>query len=371
VSVSPASRGLQPWLGLAGVMLVVPVAVALGVGLGTPERSLLVLGPISTFALPVIAMIAFWWEDWPGTMLGAPLPGFADTLLAAAGGVVLTVAGQALVGHVDARGLFDASAPPAHVPTFPATLAPAGAIFVVMLQLTLVSERGPLRNVDRVPAGVVAFAVSCVAGTALYVALVDFHPPPGAGVFHARSGPVSTRAFASVLTCIAALQVLFYVVLRAWPFREIVSRPVRLAVANACVIAGGCLSYVALADVAHVEALTITALAGSAVAGGLVVGMLFEGWLDGLWAPARARVAQVAAVALLSALLYVGLRALAQAASWSRAEPQDWTAYAGLNAIGLGVLLHVGIGRRWPFVASIQKPAVTRPQVREEAQHAA
>jgi hypothetical protein len=50
----------QPALGVAGVALVLPVALALGVGLGTPERSLLVLGPISTFALPIIATIAFW-----------------------------------------------------------------------------------------------------------------------------------------------------------------------------------------------------------------------------------------------------------------------------------------------------------------------
>ena len=30
-------------------------------------------------------------------------------------------------------------------------------------------------------------------------------------------------------------------------------------------------------------------------------------------------------------------------------EPEDWVAHAGLNAIGAGVILHVAIGKRWPF----------------------
>src|SRR5436189_50092 len=63
----------QPALGLAGLVLVVPVAVVLGAGAGGLEPSLRVLGPLSTFGLPVVAMIAFWWEDWPGTRLKAPL----------------------------------------------------------------------------------------------------------------------------------------------------------------------------------------------------------------------------------------------------------------------------------------------------------
>jgi hypothetical protein len=34
---------------------------------------------------------------------------------------------------------------------------------------------------------------------------------------------------------------------------------------------------------------------------------------------------------------------------WTRAEPDEWIAFAGLNALGAGVILHVAIGRRWPF----------------------
>jgi hypothetical protein len=33
-------------------------------------------------------------------------------------------------------------------------------------------------------------------------------------------------------------------------------------------------------------------------------------------------------------------------------KPEEWIAYAGLNAIGAAVLLHVAIGPRWPFAAA-------------------
>jgi hypothetical protein len=31
---------------------------------------------------------------------------------------------------------------------------------------------------------------------------------------------------------------------------------------------------------------------------------------------------------------------------------EDWIAYAGLNAVGVAVILHVTIARRWPFGAA-------------------
>jgi hypothetical protein len=94
------ARG-QPGVGLAGIALVVPVALILSVGLGSPERSLVVFAPLSTFAFPVVVMIAFWWDDWPGTILRAPSLGISDTLLVLAGAVGLTIADQALIAHVD------------------------------------------------------------------------------------------------------------------------------------------------------------------------------------------------------------------------------------------------------------------------------
>jgi hypothetical protein len=325
----------QPCLGLAGATLVVPVAVALGTGFGGFEPSLLVLGPLSTYALPVVAMIAFWWNDWPGTMLRAPLRGLVDTLLVMGGGVVLTIAAQAAVAHPDLRGVFDPGASVAHAPTFPVTMTPAAAIFTVMLQITLVSEGAPLRGLPPIPAGALALVVSCAAGGGLYEGLV------GAGL-------LSGGELGAILVCVATLQVGFYVVLQGWPFTLIGSRPRRLATANAVVVAVGCGAYLGLAVVAGLLPAAVAAIAGCFVAAGLLVGMLLEGWPDGL-APAAARVAKLGAVVLLSALLYAGLAALAQGAAWSRAEPDEWTAYVALNAISLGVILHVAIGRRWPF----------------------
>jgi hypothetical protein len=95
----------QPALGLAGLLLVALVAVLLGIGAGGLERSLKILGPLSTFALPVVAMIAFWWEDWPGTRLQAPLSGLLDTVLVVIGALILTLLGQFVVGHLDLRGV--------------------------------------------------------------------------------------------------------------------------------------------------------------------------------------------------------------------------------------------------------------------------
>jgi hypothetical protein len=334
-SASAALRTRQPCLGLAGVPLVVAAAVALAVGLGSPERSLLVLGPISTFALPVIAMIAFWWEDWPGTSLRPPLSVVADTALVAVGGVIATFAGQAVVSHADVQGVFDPAAAPRDAPTFPATMPLAGAVFAAMLQLTLVTEGWPLRGLSRFRAGALALASSWAAAAALYEALVP-------------TAVLAGDELGAILVCIAVLQVMFYVVLRGWPFRVIAPRAIRLLVANAVVIAGGWLACRVLLRAAHLTPALIGAAAGSVVAAGLIIGMLFDGWLGSL--------PGAATVAVLAALLYAGLHALAHAAAWTRAEPEEWAAYAGLNAIGIAVIMHVAIGRRWPFAALTGDP---------------
>jgi hypothetical protein len=93
----------QPWLGVGGLLLGAVVFFALALGLGSTEASLLVLGPLATFALPAVAMIAFWWNDWPGSQLTAPWTGLIDTVLVVGGAVALTIAGQATVERSDLR----------------------------------------------------------------------------------------------------------------------------------------------------------------------------------------------------------------------------------------------------------------------------
>ena len=61
----------------------------------------------------------------------------------------------------------------------------------------------------------------------------------------------------------------------------------------------------------------------------------------------------------MTGLLYLGLRADAHSVGWMRAAPEEWVAYAGLNAIGAGVILHVAIGHRWPFASPKESGAMT------------
>ena len=117
----------QPWLGLGGLLLAAVVFFALATGAGRTEASLLILGPMSAFALPVVSVVAFWWNDWPGSRLTTPWAGLLDTGLAAAAAVALTIAGQAVVERSDVRGVFEATPGPGVPVTFPATLVLAGA----------------------------------------------------------------------------------------------------------------------------------------------------------------------------------------------------------------------------------------------------
>jgi hypothetical protein len=267
----------QPGLGLAGMLLVLPVAVLLGAGAGGLEPSLRVLGPLSTFALPVVAMIAFWWEDWPGSRLRRPWSGLADTVLVVVGAVVLTVLGQLVVGHFDLRGVFDPTPGQGHAATFPAAMPLAAASFVVMLELTLVSEGWPLRRFGRLTAGVAALAVSWVIALGLYLLLVRFDPPPGSDL-RASSGPLSGAVFSALLVGVGVWQVWFFVALRGWPFAEVAPRALRLVLANVVVLGGGVVTYLALHNLLGWSSATFSAAAASVVAAGLLHGMLLDGW---------------------------------------------------------------------------------------------
>lgn len=337
----------QPWLGVAGLTLVVPVAVLLAVGAGGAEPSLLVLGPLVTFALPVVAMIAFWWEDWPGTRLRASWSGWADTVLIAAAAVVLTVLGEAVIGHADLAALFDPSPGPGHVPTFPATMPVAGAAFVVMLQLTLVSEGRPLRGrLPVIPGGLCALVLAWVVAVALYTVLLGARPFQGPG-----HGVLTGGELGALLTVIGAWQVWVYVVWRGWPFAGIAARPARLLGGNAGVLLAGGLTYAVLYGWADLATETVTALAGAFVAGGLVVGMLFEGALPARLSGARERALSLGLVLVCGAVVYLLLAWIAGGLHWTRGSAQDWVGHVGLNAIGVSIILHVGIGRRWPFAS--------------------
>jgi hypothetical protein len=349
----------QPRLGLIGLLLLVPIAAALAVGADGADGSVAILGPLVAYSLPLVAMVAFWWEDWPGTRLGSSWSGWEDTALIGIGAIVLTGIGQILAGGLDLRGMFDPSPGPGHVPTFPATLPLAGAAFVAMLQLTLVGEGWPLRRLPRLGAGPLALAISWAVALVMYLTLAHVPAPSGSEVT-VRHGPVPGGELGTVLVVIGAWQVLFYVAWRGWPFSAIATRSRRLTYAHVVVIAGGVLTYLLLHDVMGVRSASLAAVAGCFVAAGLLFGMLLEGWLRPHLAAGGERIATLLAALVLAAVLAVGLRAIAGGIHFTRASADEWVEHVGLNAIGVSIILHMAIGRRWPFAAA---PSLDRSRV--------
>jgi hypothetical protein len=343
----------QPWLGLGGLLLGAVVFFALALGTGSTATSLLVLGPLATFALPAVAMVAFWWNDWPGSRLATPWTGLIDTVLVAAAAVVLAIVSQAIAERPDPRAAFEAF-PRAGVPhTFPVTLALAGAAFTAMLQLSLVCERWPLAGMGRLRSGVAALALSWAAGIGAYFLFVNLDALPAAeraadGV-HNPGGPVAAPDFGSALIAVGVWQALLFIALRGWPVNRITQRWRRLMAGNAAVIGPGALTYLVLRDLAHWRPDAIGAVCGCVISAVLIVAMLFEGWPAGRLPAAAGRVLTLALTAVVAVALNRGLAAYADGVGWIRATPEDWITTAALSFIGAGIILHVGIGLRWPF----------------------
>jgi len=342
----------QPWLGVGGLLLGAAVFFALALGTGSTRTSLLILGPISTFALPAVAMVAFWWNDWPGSRLTTPWTGLIDTLLVAAAAVVLTIAGQAIVERSDLRGVFQASPGPAVPATFPATLALAGAAFTAMLQLSLVCERWPLGGGGRLRSGIAALPISWAIGTGAYFLFVNLDAMPAAeraAGLRNPGGPIAGPEFGSALTAVGLWQAVFFIALRGWPVNTITRRPARLLAGNALVIGLGALAYLVLRNLAHWQPDAISAACGCIISATLIVAMLFDGWPAARLPPAPARALTLALTALVALALDRALAAYADSIRWTRATPNEWITTAALSFIGAGIILHVGIGLRWPF----------------------
>jgi hypothetical protein len=359
----------QPWLGLGGLLLAAVVFSALALGTGSTATSLLILGPMSTFALPVVAMVAFWWNDWPGSRLATPWTGLIDTVLVAAAAVVSTIAGQAVVERSDVRGVFQATPGPGVPVTFPATLVLAGAVFTAMLQLSLVCERWPLSGLEPRWSGLAALALSWAAGTGAYYLFVNLGSVPAADRAAAGlrnpGGPIPAPDFGAALIVVGLWQTLMFIALRGWPVNTITRRPRRLLAGNALVIGLAVLTYLVLRDVAHWQPAAIGAACGCAISAALVVAMLFESWPAARLSPAAGRAVILALTALLAFALDRALAAYADAVHWTRATPDEWITTAALSYAGAGIILHVGIGLRWPFAVKTGSP--DRPGQRNTA----
>ncbi len=343
----------QPWTGLGGLLLATAGFFALALGTGSTSTSLLILGPISTFALPAVAVIAFWWNDWPGSRLARPWTGLTDTVLAAAAAVGLTLAGQAVVERPDVWAVFEAYRGPGLPVTFPATLPLAGAAFAAMLQLSLVCERWPLGGIGRIKSGIAALVLSWAFGAGAYFLLASLSylpvPPRAAAGLHDPGGPIATPDFGAALIAVGVWQAVFYIAWHGWPVSTIIRRPLRLLAGNSLVVGLGTLTYLTLRDLAHWAPDAITAACGCVIGAVLVVAMLFDGWPAALLRPGPGRALTLVLTALAALALNRALAAYADSVHWTRATPDDWITTAALSFAGAGIILHTGIGLRWPF----------------------
>ncbi|WP_127503840.1 hypothetical protein [Actinoplanes solisilvae] len=333
----------QPASGLAGLIVVLPLTVAIVLAAGDRETALRVAGPIVTFGLPFLLMIAFWWDDWPGTLLPGRWPALTDTLATAAAAFVCTILGQAVVDRVDPAALVDPFPGAGHTATFPGTLPLAAGVAAAMLQLTLVYQGRPVRGLPKAVAGPAALAGCWIVGVAAYLLLV-------------RGGAVDGASYGAWLAVLGVWQVVPYSTLRGWPMARVRRR--HLA-GNLFVLGGATVSYALVRLVA--EPPRIAAVCGCVVATGLVVGLLLGSWpLDSL-PPVAGRLAALGLVAALSALLYGLLRAGALGYSWRPgASTDDWVNFVAASALGPAIILHVAVWRRWPFHLGGQKETAWR-----------
>jgi hypothetical protein len=191
---------------------------------------------------------------------------------------------------------------------------------------------------------------SVISSITVYLLLVHTEPRPSSGLYPRTGPPLTGAQFGAVLTAIGLWQVIFYVAFRGWPFAGLTNRALRLAAANITTTAAGISTYLILHAAIALGPPIASAVAGSALTAVLVCGMLFDGFAQAAAHASRERLIIVGAIVGLAAALYAALTAIAHQGNWSSASPAEWVTYASLNAIGLGIILHVAIGRRWPFV---------------------
>jgi len=66
-------------------------------------------------------------------------------------------------------------------------------------------------------------------------------------------------------------------------------------------------------------------------------------------ASAAGRVLTLALTVLVAFALHRALASYADGVHWTRATPDEWITTAALSYAAVGIILHVGIGLRWPF----------------------
>ena len=231
--------------------------------------------------------------------------------------------------------------------------------FEVDLQHTVSEDPPqPLGGIGHRRSGIAALALSWTVGIGTYFLFVNLDAVPAAERAAAGlrnpAGPIAAPDFGSALIAIGVWQAVFFIALRGWPVNTIARRSGRLLAGNALVIGVGALTFIVLRNLAHWQPAAISAVCGCVISAALIVAMLFEGWPATRLPGAQGRALTLGLTALALALNRA-LAAYADGVHWTTATPDDWITTAALSFIGASVILHVGIGLRWPFAAKTKE----------------
>lgn len=229
-----------------------------------------------------------------------------------------------------------------------------------MIQLSLVCERWPLGQLGRLRSGVAALALSWGLAIGACFLLVNLNAVPAAARQAAGirnpGGPFAAPDFGAALIAVGVWQAVIFIALRGWPVSTISRRPLRLVAGNVAVIALGAATYLVASSLAGWPPSAIAAACGCVIAAAIVTGMLFGGWPAARLSAGPARALILVLTAAVAIALDRALAGYAGSVRWIRVTPDDWVTTASLSFIGASIILHVGIGLRWPFAAATRTP---------------
>jgi hypothetical protein len=351
----------QPGVGVVGALVAIAICLLLGVAV-PPLDSLQVFGAVTTFSLPLLIASALWWHGGPIRTRSRAVNGAANTLLIAAGAVVLTALAQVIVGRGDLSHLLSTTPagngpgrPP--FPSYPWTLPLAGLIFLAMIILTFVCDSWPLRRLGPAAGGASAIVVSWAAGLAGYELIANWNavvPPPVQSALGLSNPGGATSAFNLLgwTLCVAVWAVILYIPFRGRPLSGLGSPAPRAILGTALVIVLGWATFLLAKGPIGLTVPQTCAGAGALIAASIMAALIFETWPSRRLASQSARDAGLlASIIALAAVMFIVLKLIGDGATtWPPSNPVYlWMTVCTLNFLAAGSILWYGIWGRLPL----------------------